>query len=197
MPHTTRTQSASVSESARSTDNERTEIGNGERAGGGSRLLGDLIVLLEMAKGPDRELDCLIYAEIDGRDVRYADNKLLARSRRPPHDECWLGFIDPGERARAFTAMNGFKPPIPAYTFSFDAARLLIPDGFYWLVGEGRTRDMEPLGGAQVFRPTYLVKPISEAEHESAIIALCIAALRARLSTAMTATAPAQSGDPS
>lgn len=68
----------------------------------------------------------------------------------------------------------------PYFTASYDAARTLVPEGFYWLVSEGRSRDTEPLGGAQVFRPTYLVEPIAEAEHESAIIALCIAALRAR-----------------
>lgn len=80
----------------------------------------------------------------------------------------------------------GFEMPLTGsegwplyYTGSIDAARTLV-DGFYWLASEGRTRDNEPLGGAQVFRKNYLVKPIAEAEHERVEIALCIAALKAR-----------------
>lgn len=65
------------------------------------------------------------------------------------------------------------------YTGSYDAARLLIPAGLFWLVSEGKTRPDEPLGGAQIRDPKSL-EIITEAEHQSAIIALCIAGLKAR-----------------
>lgn len=68
----------------------------------------------------------------------------------------------------------------PPVTASLDAA-LTLAAGFYWVASEGKTRDKEPLGGAQIFERLYLVKPIAEAEHERVEIALCIAALKARL----------------
>jgi hypothetical protein len=110
-----------------------------------------LIERLEKATGPDRELD-LDIARLQGVTVMRRNWDDTANVEHTFHH----------------------------YTESFDSARSLVPAGFYWLVSEGRTRDTEPLGGAQVFRPNYLVEPIAQAEHESAVIALCIAALKAR-----------------
>jgi len=67
----------------------------------------------------------------------------------------------------------------PHYTTSFDAALTLVPQGYYWHAGEGKTRDEEPLGAASIIAPGTL-RTISEAEHPSVIVALCIAALKAR-----------------
>jgi hypothetical protein len=77
-----------------------------------------LIARLEALSGPDREVDALLWAFFDGRTVRYDDGKMLAGNSRPPHDECLLGFIDPGKKARNFT------PVFPAFrvTASLDEA---------------------------------------------------------------------------
>lgn len=50
---------------------------------------------------------------------------LLGRSRKPPHDECVLGDIDPGEVARNFSAGYS-KPAWPLYTSSLDAVVALV-----------------------------------------------------------------------
>lgn len=97
---------------------------------------------LQEATGPDRELDALIWAELDGRDVRYEDGAVIARSRVPPHNECLLGLVDhPGRSSRNFFEADGWKPPIPHVTASLDAAIALaervLPsnpdDGRPWL----------------------------------------------------------------
>ena len=88
--------------------------------------LSELIERVERASGPDRETDCLIWAEFGNRDVRWDGNKLIARYRKPPHDECWLGTIDPGRVQRNFSATSGFKPPIPEFTASLDACLALV-----------------------------------------------------------------------
>lgn len=125
----------------------------------------DLIERLEKATGPDRQVDLAILNAIrgDGEWVFHDIHKMTVICNK-------YGNHAPGNPICSLERFTG----------SFDDARTLVPEGFYWLVGEGRTRETEPLGGAQVFRPTYLVEPIAEAEHESAIIALCIAALKAR-----------------
>ena len=86
--------------------------------------LEELLAKLEKADGPDRELDAYIWAWQDDREVvrsQYDTNMFLGRSRKPPHDECVLGTIDPGKTGQNFS--EGFhRPPIPAYTSSIDAA---------------------------------------------------------------------------
>ncbi|MBN9601853.1 MAG: hypothetical protein J0G33_02870 [Afipia felis] len=85
-----------------------------------------LIECLEATNGPDRELDCLI------------ENTLgIAKFERDPR----VGFGD-ADYARI--------PPKP-YTASLDAVMALMPEGHGWLVGNGRTRPDEPLGGAQIY----------------------------------------------
>ena len=80
---------------------------------------------VEAATGADREIDVLLFAElIDNRDVRTNENNMfLGRNRKPPHDECVLGYIDPGKHARNFyTARND----IPLLTASLDASLALV-----------------------------------------------------------------------
>lgn len=124
----------------------------------------NIIARLQAASGPNRETDGLIWAEIDGRDVREADGMVLAKSRRPPHDECVVGYK---------------KPPIERYTSSVDAALTLIPEGLFYLVGIGRVRSGEPLAAAQILRPVTLDQ-VAEAEADTLPVAICIAALKAR-----------------
>jgi len=145
----------------------------------------DLIERLTKATWPDRELDCLIWAAINDHDVRYDSNGSVVAIPRPrPTKEFRIGFIDHGMVERNFYTAGYPSSATPTYTASLDAALTLVPEGLYWLVSEGRTRETEPLGGAQVFRPSYLVKPLAEAEHESAVIALVIVALKARAALA-------------
>ncbi|WP_127524009.1 hypothetical protein [Mesorhizobium sp. Z1-4] len=103
----------------------------------------ELIERLEKLERPDREIDCLIWAHFDGRTVRESDRFILARSTRPPHDECVLGTIDPGEYSRNFQCEGYHNPPVPAYTASLDAAIALVEKmrpGWTWGAG---TTDME------------------------------------------------------
>lgn len=75
-----------------------------------------------------RELDVLIRAEIDNRDVIWNGNLMLGRHRNPPHDECRLGSIDPGKLSRNFS-IAWSVPECPYYTTSLDAALTLVPEG--------------------------------------------------------------------
>ena len=80
---------------------------------------------VDAATRPDRELDALLWAMADKRDVEIVSNALYAKHREPPHDVCVLGWIDPGKHRRNFS-MAAFSPPIPSYTASIDAALELV-----------------------------------------------------------------------
>lgn len=154
--------------------------------------MNDLIERLEKAKGPDRDLaDEILFAcgwQINHDQERIAEVRANGWKCEAENGEeyidtfeefmncaCWYR---PGAKPFRDSWMPGHVRPDP--TASLNAARDLL-DGFYWVASEGRTRDDEPLGGAQVFRRDYLVKPIAEAEHEKVEIAVCIAALKARV----------------
>lgn len=61
-----------------------------------------------------------------------------------------------------------------------DAALTLVPEGLFWHVACGKVRPDEPLGGAQVVVPNS-DEVIGEGEAITPALALCIAALKARL----------------
>lgn len=63
------------------------------------------------------------------------------------------------------------------YTASLDSALILVPEGFYWLVGAGRVRPVEPMFGAQILRGSFVVS--GGESNSTAALALCAAALRA------------------
>lgn len=126
--------------------------------------LSDLIERLEKATGADRELDALIYIQ------KYPE------SADDPGPSI-------GDHGWAFLRYGVVRDDVPHYTGSFDAARELIPDGLYWHAGEGKTRDDEPLGAAEIIEPGSL-KTIADAEHAKVEIALCIASLKARMKVA-------------
>jgi len=68
----------------------------------------------------------------------------------------------------------------PHYTGSLDAAVTLIPEDTFWMMGYGKDRPDEPIGGAQVFLPCDDELPIGEGEGPTVALAVCIAALEAR-----------------
>lgn len=70
---------------------------------------------------------------------------------------------------------------VPYYTASIDGAAKLIPEDMYWLAGVGRDSPEEPLGGAQVIHPET-DEELGGGEAPTVPLALCIAALEARLS---------------
>jgi len=85
-------------------------------------VLTTLIERVEQGSGPDRELDCYVLALVEERDIRVHHSKefgrqLLARSRKPPHDEFWIdhpaydvpAFTDSVAAAVALTEKLGFK----------------------------------------------------------------------------------------
>ena len=80
---------------------------------------------LEAATEGSRELDVLLWAHFDNREVFEKDGVILARHREPPHDTCRLGTIDPGKNSRNFQEAWS-KPPFPRLTTSIDAALALV-----------------------------------------------------------------------
>src|SRR5262245_59828325 len=85
----------------------------------------ELIAALEKLTEPSREIDVLLWAYLDGRTVREHNNMLLARNSHPPHDECVLGYIDPGKHSGNFS-VEDWRTPFPAVTASLDAALALV-----------------------------------------------------------------------
>lgn len=85
-----------------------------------------LIEKLSGLKGPDREVDALLWAWLDGRSVREDRDALFGKRREPPHDECLLGWrampVEP------FICADY----IPAYTGSLDAVTALIERDGTW-----------------------------------------------------------------
>lgn len=144
-----------------------------------------LIERLEKATGPDREIDGRIWAELDERDVRVAyvgywgKDGLLAKSRRQPRDECVVGVFMDGE---LYTV--GQSNPPAEYTKSIDAALTLVPENHRTTIcTEEITFDGE------ILQSEVLVVPFGEyyrwvdraCQGPTPAIALCIAALKARL----------------
>jgi len=129
--------------------------------------LGELITKLEAAKGPDRRLDEAICESL-GYEVRW-DHRLPGR-----------GFYEP---------VKGYSwQDVPAYTHSLDEALTLVPKGCGYTLNGGSIR----LCVAELRRPPegdpdgWWVT-VGSASASTLAIALCIAALRARL---------AQQGEP-
>jgi hypothetical protein len=125
-------------------------------------MFAELIAQLCAAKGPDAQLDGRIYCALHGLTFRGVD---LSGSIH----------FEPDARG-VHTMVTPHR-----YTASLDMAREVVPKGFYWLAGEGRSdkRPDEPLGSALVTPPNNLAGVIT-AEGETAELALCVAGLHAR-----------------
>lgn len=75
----------------------------------------------------------------------------------------------------------------PRFTSSVDDALDLVPVGKWYLAGKGKTREDEPLYGAQILGGEILERDtvIAEGEHDAhQALAICIAAIRARVAQA-------------
>jgi len=118
----------------------------------GQSDLGELIARLERATWPDRELDARII---------YALRPRMAL----------LGTVDD-------YLATGVSGSVPAYTASIDAAMTLKPAGWAWRIGQAEHSDLEPF--ALVYS-SVAASCFAEAKHPHAAIALCIAALKARV----------------
>lgn len=129
-----------------------------------------LITWLEKATGPDRKLDGAIWAVVDPDAYALCRNTAVSFSPK--------GFT---EAEIATQILNRAKRLSPEYTASIDAALTLVPAGYYWFIASGRWQSEEPMGAAQIADPENPDFQISEAEHDSPIIALVIAALQARV----------------
>lgn len=140
----------------------------------------------EKVTGPDRELDALILAEIENRDVRYDNGDrgaLLAKHRSAPFDECVLGWADPGKAARNFTAAP-MEPQLPLYTASLDAALTLVPEGLIMALTNCDADGPKPVFGkasAIVGNPDDTGEPVVAA---TMALALSAASLKARAKAA-------------
>jgi len=145
-----------------------------------AKELAGLIERVEKATGPDREIDVLLRAIlVDHREVFERDTWVLGRNRRPPHDECVLGRIDPGRVARNFSPAY-HKPEQPAYTASIDAALALVErllPGIFWVIGQGKTNSVEKLFGCQLLFGTEEIIGSGESDH--APLAILLALLKA------------------
>lgn len=133
----------------------------------------ELIERLEKATGPDREL---------GDDVLMACGwRLIEEGPGPDRILYWAAPDDvPIDPMHGGEYANGDQPDPTA---SIDAALTLVPKGMRWLVGCGQLEPTEPLYGAQIRKPGFSTGGvvISEGESNHMAIALCIAALKARL----------------
>ncbi len=81
---------------------------------------------------------------------------------------------------------DGFRVPAD-FTTSLDAALTLVAEGMYWAVGAGKTRVDEPLYGAAIYEPQISDDPKTLAQGQTdatPALALCIAALKARVTQA-------------
>lgn len=119
----------------------------------------ELIERLEKATGPDREVDFQLALLVDWRIA----SDLTFRE--------WV---------RDYPHLSRKSDEWPYYTSSIDAALTLKPDGAFWACAPSyelrEHRIYKPYDGGTLQWPEW------KGEHKHDAIALCIAALRARLS---------------
>jgi hypothetical protein len=132
----------------------------------------------EQATGPDRELDCEIWADANDLKLEWQGNCLVAGI------EGVIGWIDPGEHSRNFSTNRSATGPaaIPAYTASLDSAMTLVPEG-YRLTGLAETIvDCPQPWRAILWEKKRNTKKRPHGDGATASLALCAAALKARAS---------------
>lgn len=119
--------------------------------------LPELIAALEKSQGPSRDLDAGIGRAIGFVPKRKNINK---RSRYP-------------------TVVLRVEEVFPAYTSSLDAALTLVPEGWFWWVGHLDETDRRFV--ATIAKRAVVGSPSCKGLATTAPIAICIAALQARL----------------
>lgn len=137
--------------------------------------LNDLISRLEKASGPDRELDAQISAAVRA----IPDNAPWLKSFKDIRatGNCVQAFNDKGESSANWQPYT--------YTASVDAALMLVPDGFAYMVTSEGKASIEPFACVSSKTPIspdarHLPSSIFNARARTAPLALCIAALKAR-----------------
>lgn len=75
-------------------------------------ITNDLIKMVESGSGPDRKLDAMVHAAIEGRELREDVNwqnrpVLIGKSRNAPHDECVMYWIDIQEADARISRVTG------------------------------------------------------------------------------------------
>lgn len=136
--------------------------------------LNELADLCAIAEGPDRTLDAAIFRALDMPvPTEFASMKIALT-----FDEARNAFFQ-----EVGDMVIRYEPP--RYTGSLDAAASLVPEDKGFVVGCGRVAGDEPLGGALI-TPSRThpfsrdAEPIAVGEGETAELALCAAALRAK-----------------
>jgi len=125
-----------------------------------SETMMELAGRCEALSGPDREVDCLIWATVIHGGYEWTTSNIL----RVPSCGIRIGSIDPGLASRNFTCWH---EPVPAYTASLDATMPLAPEGWFRL--ERQKDDWMALGSTGRW-----------CRGATPALALCAAALRAR-----------------
>lgn len=142
----------------------------------------DLIERLEKATGPDRELDCYIWAVVNGKGEPVS-------SVGPPTYEQRRFFCNPNPEIDwiGYDLLNVAEH----YTSSLDAALTLVPEGIRVVNLCASDPSLKYTGQARVLLVPFNTKDdwwtlsrngnVEEGEHKtSPAIALCIAALKVR-----------------
>lgn len=154
----------------------------------------DLASRVQALAGPDRELDMLVWAALNGvTEITYPDKpQEFSKSGRIEGrdvDGKWilLGWIEPGKVQRNFTAYGG-DPAYPFVTASIDAAMSLVVDGAgltvsrYWIAAsDGPVWSAEIATGGVPSNPRKVFDCYDAA---TAALAICVAALKARAAIA-------------
>lgn len=134
-----------------------------------------LVERIEAATGPDREIDALVHFTVNRRWV----------GRIP----CWPPekVYRPDMETGLYMAIEGkgymYGDSVPTYTASLDAALLIVPDGMLWmLTNTGIQNRKEPdFTKATALVSNWRDMDTDETQAETPALALCAAALRARI----------------
>lgn len=140
----------------------------------GEDALSDLIARLEKATGADRELDFSIAFQIQWRPQTDASRESFAlHEAKHDYATAWIAH-----------APWRHEWPVPHFTASIDAALTLVPESFYWEVHQD---------GCAFVRIPNTDEDVDAWRAATPAIALCIAALKARLAT--PSPTPPSNGD--
>lgn len=127
--------------------------------------LQSLIIRLEKATGPDRELDAEIWAAVRP-DLRSAVAFAQWKGLRPRGEDWDTAFA------------NYCRERAPHFSRSVDAALTLVPEGWQWVVGGDRAANGGPWADVQ---PNHT--GVTKTHAPTPSLALCTAALKARMET--------------
>jgi hypothetical protein len=133
----------------------------------------DLIQRLESAEEPSRELDYAIQLAIGVVQMPLSVDRF---------DRCWVT-IEDGKPVQAGPDVLSTRDHyLPGYTYSIESALMLVPDGWNWAAFGGS--DLPPAAQLTTGEPPYFDDCEEHVTAATTSLALCAAALRARLRAA-------------